>query len=245
MQQLTEPNDLLHFFYKYGVQEVPVSKEGDITGKLVKSSVVRYLSRSENFESNIVATIDRLMEPVGESFFDELKQALKDGSIKGIPIVRETGEIDQVVTPGVLDAREEANEYIDESRKREIYENFLGEIPFALALFRDGEAVFKNQRWESLPGDGDCETLHWSEGEYSLKLRLPGAVKQLLDGFDSLRSDGSIEFRSLVERVESRLLEKAHETSDSISEAAERLNLPRQTFNYRWEKQREETDDDA
>jgi hypothetical protein len=240
MEQLTEPNDLLHLFYKYGVGELPISREGDITGKLVKSSVVRYLNRSENFDSNIVTTIDNLVEPVEEAFFDRLKEDLREGSIKGIPIVRENGELEQIVTPGVLDAREEASEFVDESKKREMYEQFLEEVPFSVALFSDGERLFENRRWKNHAEGENSSTMTWTERDLTVKLRMPDVVKELLDGLDAVSDGDSVSLRDLLTRIETRLMEKARERTDSVSEAADTLELPRQTFNYRWEKRQED-----
>lgn len=234
MPELKEPNDLLHFFYKYGVREFPVSKNGEITGKLQKSEIVRFLSRSENFNSNVINTIDKLMEPADESFFEQLKEDLRSGSIKGIPIIREDGEVEQVITPGVLDAREQANEFVDESKKRETYETLIGRFPFPISLRRQGDVIFENEEHEELSDLGGWDSLEWEHGEFSIELFLPDFVKHALDCHRRLRNDEDIEIRDLLEQVESRLMEEAYSRRGSISSASDAVGLPRQTFNYRW-----------
>lgn len=240
MQELKEPNDLLHFFYKYGVRELPISRNGEITGKLPKASVVRHLSRSENFESSVVTTIEKLVEPADVSFFESLKDELKAGTIKGIPVVRETGKIEQVVTPGVLDAQAEANQYVDESKKREIYERLLDQFPFPIVLERNSETVYENDESKKANLSDGWSMMEWEEDDLTLRLYLPDFIQGLFDDFCSVREGDSIEMRELLENVEKRFMEEAYDRAESVSGAAELVELPRQTFNYRWQKIAEE-----
>jgi len=232
--RLTEPNDLLHLYYKYGLRQVPITDQGEITGKIRKSSVVRHLSRSENFESNVVNTIDQLLEPADEKFLDRLKENLKSGKTSGIPIIDVDGTIQQTITPSYLEAHSEVNKFIDESSKRLIYEKLMEELPFLIRLKDGDDIVFKNYSESAECRELEYSVLKYDQHDYTLELLLPTVLKRVMEDLEFLRRGESINLRELLSHLEKCLLSQAYQNGQSITSAAELVELPRQTFNYRW-----------
>jgi len=231
--EINEPNDLLHFFYKYALKELPVSSEGEITGKLKKSAVVKFLSRSEQFDSNVVTTLERLVEPTDKKFLDQLTKQLEEGTIKGIPILRMNGDIDRIVTPGYLETKNETEQFFDESEKRQFYEEFIDHFPFPITLSRDGEQIFSNDAHEHMKRSLDWVERSYERDSWKCSLYLPKIVDDLFRDYGSLQSGEGIELRTRMEEIEECLLRLAEEENPSISKAAEQVGLPRQTFHYR------------
>ena len=240
--EINDPHDLLHFFYKYGLKEIPVSSEGEITGKLKKPAVVKFLSRSEQFESNIVTTLERLVEPTDKTFLDELTQQLEEGTIKGIPILRMKGDVDRIVTPGYLEAKTETEQFFDESEKRQFYEEFLDHCPFPITLSHEGERVFSNDAHKHMKRSLDWVERSYQRDSWECSLYLPKIVDDLFRDYGSLQSGEGIDLRTRIEAIEESLLQLAEEQNPSISKAAEQVGLPRQTFHYRRKTQSQSND---
>lgn len=243
--QLDEPNDLLRLCYEYKIQRIPISEDGSISGSVRKDDLVSQLSHSEGFDSDIRKLIRSLVNPVEEGFIDRLRAKLKNEEIKGIPIVTKQGDIDRTITPAVLTAEEESEEFLEQTTQLQAYEELLNELPFPLRIEQDGTKIFENERITSY----DVTQSEWDEAtislsEFSVSIFIPSLVKDVFDAFRVLDEGETIDLRELLETVENKFLKKAHSATDSISAAAEKVGLPRQTFNYRWKNKVEDTDDE-
>lgn len=243
--QLDEPNDLLRLCYEYKIKRIPVSDEGSITGSIEKDDLVSQLSHSEGFESDLRKLIRSLTKPVEEGFIEGLKEKLSRNDITGIPVVTKSGSIDRTITPGVLNTEEKSEQFLDQSNQLQVYEDLLDEFPFPVRIERDGANVFENRRMNSY----DVSQAEWHEevislSNFSVYLYIPVMVKEVLDAYYNLETGEQIELRTLLDTVEYEFLKKSHDSTESISSAAELVSLPRQTFNYRWNKKNEDPDND-
>lgn len=243
--QLDEPNDLLRLCYEYKIQEIPISEDGSINGSVAKDDLVSQLSHSEGFESDIKRLIRQLVNPVEEGFIDRLRGKLKDGEITGIPVVTTEGNIERTITPGVLQAEEESEEFLEQTNQLEVYEELLNQFPFPLQIRRDETNVFENDAIKSY----DVDESEWDEtvitlSDFSVFLYIPDLVDDVFDAFRTLDENETVDLRELLDDVEYNFLKKAHAATDSISSAAEMVGLPRQTFNYRWKNKVDESEDD-
>lgn len=231
---LDEPNDLLRLCYRYKVQKIPISEDDAIRGAVLKQDLVRYLSRSENFDLELTDTINRLLEPVDDSFLESLREDLRSGSITGIPVVSTEGKLLKTITPGVLKAEEDSREFLEHSDQLAFYEDLLDQFPYPIEVVSSGDVVFRNQARET-DRDGEgwvTRTIEFSDHE--VIIQVPRIVNLAFEAFSDLETGESIDIRDLLDKIEVEYLKKAHRLRDSISAAAELVGLPRQTFNYRW-----------
>ena len=244
--ELSDPNELLRLCYHYKVREIPVSKEQSITGKVPKQSLVRYLSRSEHFDHDLTETIHHLLEPVKDNFLDSLKEELRSQDIRGIPIVSLNGDVERVITPGVLETQEETEEFLEHSDQVAFYEELMDEVPFPLVVQKEGEVVYENGAHRNRsPDEENWTERQFTSGGYVVTVTLPRMIDRLFEGFRSLERGNPIDIRELLDKIEVQFLKKAKSISDSISGAAEHLSLPRQTFNYRWDNKVDSPQDDS
>ncbi len=244
--ELSDPNELLRLCYHYKVREIPVFKEQSITGKVPKQSLVRYLSRSEHFDHDLTETIHHLSEPVKDGFLESLKEQLRSEDIRGIPIVEFDGTVDRIITRGVLDVQEQTEEFLEHSDQVALYEELMDQVPFPLIVKKNGEIVFENKdsrNRESSPDD--WVDRQYESGNFVIQVTLPTMIDRLYEAFQTLETGNPIDIRELLDKIEVKFLKKAKKLSDSVSGAAERISLPRQTFNYRWDNKVDPSQDDS
>lgn len=231
--QIEGPNDLIRLCYEYGIQEIPITRNGSIQAAIEKKDLVGYLNKRDPEDRDIRVLIDDFAGSVQSDFLSSLKEKLRDGTISGIPIINYDAEVVRTITPGVLRAEEESREFLDQALQKELYEKLFEQFPFYLELLQEEEVVFKN--FEELPEDMDWTIKEWSEGNVTMKIYFPYIVLSLHEAYRDLRNGESIEMREVLDTIEEAFLEVAHHSTDSISEAAEQVGLPRQTFSYRWD----------
>lgn len=242
-KDLEEPNDLLRLCYEYKIQEIPIERDGTITGAVSKSDLVRYLSRSEHFEEGIPDTINRLVESVDDGFLSDLKQELQSGSVTGIPVVSASGSVSKTITSGVLKAEEESEEFLERSDQLKFYETLLEEVPFPVSVESEEGVVFENSAHDAKGEEGEWVEKKFESGGFTVRLLLPELLDVAFGAFESLREGNSIDIREILDKIEVQFLTKAHRLNDSISDAAEQIGLPRQTFNYRWDNKVDSSQD--
>lgn len=242
-KDLEEPNDLLRLCYEYKLQKIPIERDGTITGAVSKSDLVRYLSRSEHFEEGIPETINHLVESVDDGFLPELKQELRSGAITGIPVVGASGTVSKTITPGVLKAERDSEEFLERSDQLEFYETLLEEVPFPVTVESGDGVVFENSAHGTGDREGEWVEKKFESGEFTVRLALPQLLDDAFGAFESLREGNAIDIREILDKIEVGFLKKAHRLNDSISDAAEQIGLPRQTFNYRWDNKVDSSQD--
>ncbi len=241
--KINKPKDLMSLFFKYRLKELPVVKEGAVVGKICKPDLIKKLRKIEHFDSDVVNLIDEIFDPVDSEFLDELKKRLLDGEIRGVPLLSPGGEVKRVITPGFLETEEETEKFLDETRRRSIYEEMISQFPFPVCLKKNQELVFSNETYRCMDISG-WEELEFPGAEYRLLIYLPEAVFNLFSSFKNLQSGSrAVCLRELLEEIEFDLLTAARRSGETVSEAARMVNLPRQTFNYRWEKVNDEKEE--
>ncbi|MGM0381144.1 MAG: hypothetical protein ACQEP7_04090 [bacterium] len=222
---------------------MPVVEQGTVVGRLSKENLIKKLRKIEHFDNDVVKLIDEIFQPVDSDFLEDLKKRLLEGEIQGVPLLNREGEVERVITPGFLETEKETGEYLEETRKRSVYEAMISDFPFPICLRKGSELVFTNEAYRCVEIEGWKE-LSFSEDEYCLLVYLPETVWDLFKSFKVLQDDeDSISLRKLMEEIEFSLLSEAKNNTELISEAARRVDLPRQTFNYRWEKMTDETEE--
>ncbi len=227
-------------FFKYGIKKLPVAKEGQVRGSVNKSALTSQLRKTDHFGRNVVSLIEKLMEPADRNLLSRLRQKLEREEITGIPVISFSGELQRVITPGILQTEKESGKYLDEATQRALFEKLLRFFPFPIELLANGSQIFTNEIF-SEKEDSVCEwtSLELEEERYTIKVYFPAVVFAMNNSLKSLREGEDIKLRELLEEVENILLDSAQANSDSTSRAAELVNLPRQTFDYRRKKNQE------
>ncbi len=239
--KISEPNELIRLCFTYGIHDIPVKKQGKIRGRINKKDLVRYLRKSENFERSVVQTIEELSRPTGEDFLDTLQTKLREGDISGLPILGSDGELKRVITPGILRSQDELGEFLQETQQREVFETLLKEFPLPVTLSVNDRVVYENHAHEEFNlEEGSWESIEEQAGATTLQVHVPAVLHTFMQTYLGFRKGRSMDLRPLMQRLETGILKEAQASSSSVSRAAERVGLPRQTFHYRW-KNRVET----
>lgn len=228
------PDELMGLFFKYGIQQLPVVKEGQVRGTINKPDLVRQLRKTDHFGRNVVKLLEQLLEPAERDILSRLREKLKEDEINGIPIINFSGEVQRVITPGILQTEEKSEQYLDEATQRSLYEEMFELFPFPIKVQANGQRIFVNELYdEDKQANSDWDTIEFEREKYSVIIYLPTVVLELNRSFKSLSEGEEINLRELLDRVESELLTTAQANADSVSEAADLVGLPRQTFTYR------------
>lgn len=236
--QIQSPDELMGLFFKYQLKKLPVIKDNRVRGSLHKSDLVSCLRKTDQFSRNVVQVIEELLDPADRDVLEGLREKLREGEIEGLPIINFSGQVQRVITPGVLRAESESREFLDQSEQLSVFENFLLKFPFPVELEANGDQIFTNEKEVDRP-EGDAlewTELEFEEDKYVLRVFLPSAVDKLRQAFESLDNGDGVELRPVMTEIESELLQFSQERSETVTSAAEKVNLPRQTFNYRLEK---------
>ncbi len=231
-------------FFKHRINELPVVDEGQVRGSILKDDLVGRLRKTDQFSRDVVQLIDDLLKPANKRALDRLRSRLERGEINGIPIINLAGELQRVITPGILQAETQAGEFLDQTAQRAVFEKLLAGFPFPVKLEENGQVIFENKAFktENIEAvEPDWETVEFEEGKYSVNIFMPAAVLSLHQAFNSITDAGSFDLRRLLDEIESNLLHKAQQNAETMKEAARMVGLPRQTYNYRLNKDREES----
>ncbi|GEM_PF-4916117 len=231
-------------FFKHRINELPVVDEGEVRGSIKKNDLVGRLRKTDQFSRDVVKIIDDLLKPADKKTLDRLRAKLKRGEISGIPVINPAGKIQRVITPGILQAEARAGKFLDQTEQCAVFEKLLAGFPFPIKLEENGQEIFVNKAFESkkLESDGlNWEKVEFEEGKYSINIFMPAAVFSLHQAFNSIANAGSFDLRELLEEIELNLLEQAQQNAETVKEAARMVGLPRQTYNYRLNKDRKDS----
>ncbi|MFP4687714.1 MAG: hypothetical protein ACLFN5_06360 [bacterium] len=231
--KINEPNELMGLFFKYRLKEIPVLEEGNIRGSIKKSDLVKRLRKSEHFSRNILQLMDELIYPADETLLNRLRKSLKNGEISGLPLLNRNGEIQRIITSGVMEAEEKSGEFLAEVFQRTVYEKLISGLPFPVVLCKNSNIIYKNKLYEQLDVR-DWESLEFSVEAFKITFFMPSAVQKLQEAFLDLENKEPIPFRKILEEIEKNIMITAKNKAGSTSGAAKMVDLPRQTFNYRW-----------
>jgi hypothetical protein len=233
-ERLEDPNDLLRLCYTHKLRKVPISDGGTITGAILKEDLVRYLSRSEHFEDDLSRVISDLLESVDKGFLDSLRSQLRAGEIDGIPIVSMEGAVKKTITPGVLKAEQESEEFLERSDQLNFYETLFDKLPLPLMVEKDDDELFRNKAFDEFNDNELWYKKSYEQDQFLVILYVPEVLEEAFEAFIGLDEGMNVDIRELLEKIEVSFLKKAQLLNNSISDSAEQLELPRQTFNYRW-----------
>jgi len=123
--KVKKPKDLMSLFFKYRLKDLPVVEKGAVVGKISKPDLIKKLRKIEHFKNDVVQVIDEIFQPADSDFLEGLKERLRAGEIQGIPLLNRKGEVEREITPGLIEAEEETEEFLDETRRRSIYEKMV------------------------------------------------------------------------------------------------------------------------
>ena len=231
--KINEPNELMGLFFKYKLQEIPILEEGKIRGSIKKSDLVKRLRKAEHFERNILQLMDELIRPADESILNRLRKNLKRGEISGLPLLDRDGTVSRVITSGILETEEKSGEYLAEIFQRTVYEKLIDGLPFPVALHREDKLIYANKLYEEADIQ-DWDALEFDEEQFKIVFYLPAPVHELQKAFLKLQREETVKIRELMQDIENNILIDAKRKAGSIAGAAKLVDLPRQTFNYRW-----------
>jgi hypothetical protein len=231
--KINEPNELMGLFFKYRLKEIPVLEEGKIRGSIKKSDLVKRLRKSEHFSRNILQLMDELICPADEKILNRLRNSLKKGEIGGLPLLNRDGEVQRIITSGVMETEEKSGEFLAEVFQRTVYEKLISGLPFPVSLSKGDNLIYTNELYDNLDTE-DWKKLTFEEESFEIAFFIPSAVYDLQEAFLSLEENQGISLRELMDEVEQELMVTAKNKAGSVSGAAKLVDLPRQTFNYRW-----------
>ena len=207
--KVKKPKDLMSLFFKYRLKDLPVVEKGAVVGKISKPDLIKKLRKIEHFKNDVVQVIDEIFQPADSDFLEGLKERLRAGEIQGIPLLNRKGEVEREITPGLIEAEEETEEFLDETRRRSIYEKMVSEFPFPVCLRKEQELIFSNEAYRCLEVE-DWRELEFAGEEYRLHLYFPPAVLDLFSSFRDLQAGyGSVPLRELMDEIELDLLASA------------------------------------
>ncbi len=245
IMQINSPDELMGLFFKYRVQLLPVIRNNSIRGVLRKSALISRLRKTDQFSRSVIQLIEELLEPAEEQLLERMKEKILSGEIKGLPLIDFSGQVNRVITPGIIRAEQSTGDFLDLTAQLSLMEKLLDEFPFPLEIMKGDKLVYSNFRAQSSDQSAleDWHQIELIESDFVARLFLPEIVNNLYQSLDGIETGENFDLRQLLDQIETELLSRALETREKLSAAAELVGLPRQTFNYRLNNLQKTKDD--